>query len=728
MKQAGGMVYTRTGLWMAAGVLLWGCYGAEIGAAGDVEDALAAWRALFPGRAYVCWEKSPWDNLLPVQLPPAAPRECTGLAVSTGRDEYESCSFVVTSLSDDPLVVGVAVTNPAVPVVLRQAMWVTAYDGAEVDDALPLLEGSLTIPSGESREVWLTVHSRGVTSGTYDMTVGITTNGLPAMVIPLNACIYPVTLPADKPLYTYYWDDLTPSWITPELTSAIVKDLRQHYVNVATAHPWTTRMQFDGEGNLVTDYTDLDQMLDAYDVLNPRKLLLFWAAWGWMEPQPDFFSEAWKAMFRTWLTSLMQHLSDRGWGYDRVVMYPYDERLHLQVAAMLQLIKETDPLIQTYVNTAGAYTYEVEAAAPYVDIWCPFLWDYLNWPPYDLNADVVALADQLLRKQDEFFWTYANPLGVYPKLASPYRDYRIPVWRAWDLGMRGFGYWAYSYKTHWDSEGHVDGPNWAVVYHSDAPDAPAGISTNELIVTGKRWEATREGVEDYVYLFMLRETTRESGQRGGQGRGLDDARTVLLDRPAAVLGDADDHQLADAAKLAVLESITILEGSFPLTNNVLLNGSMEVGGGPATPARYWDDGNEGMTGMTTDTPDASIQSVRVLNDGTENYQGKIRQDCLVAPGAIAWKLSFAYKGDNPRWHLFDEWYTTLGADHPSDYVPGRDHAVWTDYTTGWHATTPGSTWFRLMLYDISPNAEPTLFDNVVLAVRFPPPPTVILTR
>ena len=88
----------------------------------------------------------------------------------------------------------------------------------------------------------------------------------------------------------------------------------------------------------------------------------------------------------------MQHLDDMGWGYDRVVMYPYDERLGLQVSDMLRLIKETDPLIQTYVNTSGAYTYEVEAAAPYVDIWSPFLWDYLNWPPYHLNPDVVALA------------------------------------------------------------------------------------------------------------------------------------------------------------------------------------------------------------------------------------------------------------------------------------------------------------------------------------------------
>ena len=713
----------------AVGFLVWICCGVQVAAAGEVEDALAAWRAIFPGKSYVCWQKSPWDNLLPIQLPPPAPVECTGLAAAVGRNEYESCSFVVTSLSAAPLDVGVTVTGSAVSVVLRQAMWVKSYDGADVDDALPLLEGSLTIPSGESREVWLTIHSQGLAAGRYETAIEVVPDGAPPTVIPLRALVYPVTLPDDKPLYTYYWDELVPAWITPDLTSAIVADLRQHYVNVAISHPWPTRMQFDAAGDLVTDYTDLDEMLEAYGVLNPKKVLFFWAATGWMEPQPGFFTAAWKAMFRTWLTDLMQHLASRGWGYDRVVMYPYDERLGLNVSDMLQLIKETDPLIQTYVNTAGAYTYEVEAAAPYVDIWCPYLYDYLNWPPYDQNPEVVVLADQLLRKQDEFFWTYANPLGSagsYPKAAPPHRDYRVPVWRAWDLGMRGFGYWVYSYKTHWDSQGHVDGPGWAVVYYSDAADAPAGISTNELVVTGKRWEATREGVEDYVYLSMLRETIREAEQRGGLGQALDDARAALTDVPAAVLADTGNDALADEGKEVVLKATAILRGTVPFTDNLLLNGDMEIGGGPATTPAYWDDGNDGIVGVTNDTPDASSQSMVVRNDGAANYEGLVRQDCSVPPGAIEWRLSFSYKGDAPRWHVFDEWWGSLGADHPSDYVPGRDHAVWTDYTTDWKANTPGSTWLRVLLYDIPPGTEPVLFDNVSLVVRFPSPEPSLL--
>lgn len=519
--------------------------------------ALRQWRARYPNRTLICWQKSPWTNLDQVEFPPAEPQECRALSLSMGRSEYESASFVLTNLSDQPLTVPVSVKPSLLTVTLRQAVWVTEVDGATCNDALPLLEGPLTIPSGGSREVWLTLQTRGSKPGDLRTAVEIKPPGTPPLTIPLRVKVYPVSLPDDKPLYTHYWDYLVPAWQGPELSRAYAEDLRQHYANVGVMHPWSVRMQFDAAGQLLEDYRDVDATLAAYRTLNPKILLVNLLSEVYFEKQEGFLTDPWKARFRTWLADLVNHLREQGFGYDRLVIYPYDEQIGPNVAAMAELIKQTDPKLRVYVNATGQSEDQVRAIAPYVDVWAPFLYDYMAVPPYDGPNAPRALAKQLLRKQDGLFWTYTNPLCNQPKLAPPYRDYRLAPWRAWSLGMSGCGYWIYSYKTHWNSYGNADGPNWAVVYLANAEDAPKGLSQRELVVPGKRWEATREGVEDVCYLYMLRAALKQTRQ-GPRARAVQDAAKLLHTLPASVLQNETDHTRADAAKAKLMAALAAL--------------------------------------------------------------------------------------------------------------------------------------------------------------------------
>lgn len=524
--------------------------------------ALRRWHSLGlnlnPARPYVCWRKSPWDNLDQVQLPRADIQDCSALTANMGQKEYESASFVLTNLSDQELAVTVSLRPSRLAVTLRQAMWVTEHDGARANDALPLLEGPLNIPSGESREVWLTIQTRGEQVGVYQTAVEVKVPGVPTTTVPLRVEVYPVALPEDKPLHTHYWDYMVPQWHGWELTRAYVADLKRHYVNVGVMHPWPARMRFDEAGQLKKDYTDLDPVLEAYRLLDPRILLIDLTSENYLEKQDGFFSEAWKLRFKSWLTDLVKHLADKGFGYDRIVLYPYDESIRPAVAAMARLIKETDPKLRVYVNTVGQTEQQVRDVAPYVDLWDPYLYDYLGYAPFDRPAALRKLASALLRKDDRLFWTYANPLGTQPKLAPPYRDYRLVPWRAWTLGMSGTGYWIYSYKTHWNSYKHEDGLNWAVVYLANAKDAPPGLSQKELVIPGKRWEATREGVEDYCYLYMLRQAIGAAEQRGVSMVTLEESRKVLTDLPAVVLNDENNAALADQAKTQAMAAIARL--------------------------------------------------------------------------------------------------------------------------------------------------------------------------
>ena len=463
---------------------------------------------------------------------------------------------MLTNLSDTTVELAIAINDSDIPVTIREAVWVTTHFGKEINDALPLLEGDLTIPSGESREVWLTLYSRGAKPGDYRPRLTITSPELPASSVDLKIKVYPVAMPEDKPLHTTYWEDVVLAWTSPERAQAQAEDLKKHYVNTPSFHPWPLRIQLDGQSKLIRDYADVDKTLDYYLQLKPKMVLLCFLSSSYHEKMSGFFSTEWKALFKDYLTGLVAHLKERGLGYDKFAAYPYDEKLDEKVCNMAKLIKEIDPNILVYVNNQGTKA-QARAIAPYVDILCSGI-DGVDriygTHPADRNLDYALLA-----KKPEFFWTYANPMPPFPQAVSPYSWYRLAVWRAWKVGARGFGYWVYSYKTHWNSYGHKDGQNWAVVYFADAEDAPPGISKKELVIPSKRWEATREGVEDYVYLYLLKDAIQKAGGETSP-EWLADAERVLAESPKAVLEDRENTALADKAKEDILKLLARMPG------------------------------------------------------------------------------------------------------------------------------------------------------------------------
>jgi hypothetical protein len=527
------------------------------------DSVRAAWRERFPGKEFVLWQKgSPWANLNALQSVPAVVRECDKINVALGRKEYESVSFVITNISEHPLSYGVRQTGKALPTTVRQGLWITPHNGNPVNDALALLEKPIVIPSGESREIWLTLHSAGKAAGTYDSNLVVTPAGKAPRSIALSAKVYPVTLPEDKPLYTCYWDNVVPTWVkTPGLAKAQMQDLKDHYTNVGLGHPWIVPpLRVDAAGKLVEDYSELDVALENYKTLKPKMIVFNWnrdayfvgdargnSAFGTL---PPYMSDAWKELFKGWLRNWVAHMKQKGFTYDQFAMYPDDENLLPAAAEMAKLIKEADPNVLYYVNNMGQNLAEAQAIAPYVDIYSPLLYDYLNVPPFEADPRKVEV-NKLLKKKPQYFWTYANPPHHEPQESSGYADYRLAVWDAWKAGMRGFGYFIYSYKTHWNSYNQEEWPTWSVVYFADAPDAPADLSKNELVIPGKRWEATREGVEDYTYFDMLQKAVNKP-RKGADPAAVREGRKLLNDLPTRVLANPNDEMMADRGKEAVL--------------------------------------------------------------------------------------------------------------------------------------------------------------------------------
>ena len=138
---------------------------------------------------------------------------------------------------------------------------------------------------------------------------------------------------------------------------------------------------------------------------------------------------------------------------------------------------------------------------------------------------------EFFRENSKILWTY-QVLGKTDAFAS----YRLSFWDCWDKGMTGQGFWDYA-----DCGGSVWNPrdgkrhDYAVIYDGDP----------EELIPSKRWEAWREGVEDYTYLWMLREAIAEGRGTEAQRSA---AQSLLGELPARVVGKRTPQALGEARR------------------------------------------------------------------------------------------------------------------------------------------------------------------------------------
>jgi hypothetical protein len=125
---------------------------------------------------------------------------------------------------------------------------------------------------------------------------------------------------------------------------------------------------------------------------------------------------------------------------------------------------------------------------PYVDIWCPNRSGLL----LDINLDKW----EIIKDSGGILWTY-ECLGN-AKHQSPLGYYRGQSWLAWHRGLTGIGFWSYctSQADPWyKPKGTLD---YLMVYQGNG------------VVPSKRWEAVRDGIEDYDMLVVLREAAEKA--------------------------------------------------------------------------------------------------------------------------------------------------------------------------------------------------------------------------
>jgi outer membrane protein assembly factor BamB len=467
--------------------------------------------------SFVCWQDAnPWDSFDPRDMPERF-EKAPPIAVTAFGDEFEDVALNLLNITDRPVDVRCVFTKPKVAggapdkdpelakrITLRRGMMVAAPNGGMVLDALPELDLSrtITLTPLEASQLWLVVDTHGLAAGTHTLTLylGSLEENLTLREIPVTIEVLPIRLP--EGVYAQM------NWVgtdVAETSDQQLKDMLDHGISVAYG-PRLPAVPVDAQGAAtgVVNWTSFDAALARlpgwFQLLFPAVPTVQWP--GDKAPAKDSAEAA--QGFATAVRALTAHLAGQGYGYDRWAFYPYDEpwltgqTIIPDLRRFCERVKAADPQVRNYTDPTGLMRVEYVAEfKDLIDVWQP-------------EINVLKRDPELLK----WFQQNARTLWAYEatdpgKNMLPLGYYRAHAWTAWKLGLKGAGFWCYKYNDTWWP---LETPDWSVVYQ-----------TGDQVTPSRRWEACRDGQEDYRALYALRaaaETARAAGQTAAADRAL----------------------------------------------------------------------------------------------------------------------------------------------------------------------------------------------------------------
>jgi hypothetical protein len=472
------------------------------------------------GKPFVCLPANPMEIVFEKEM--FLDESAKDISIQLWQNEYESAAFNIVNCSDEVMTMAVSISPLLGPdgekidsnktFTVRRAIYVKGSIVGSIADALVLqAERPFNLQPGELTQIWLTIFNPTLTAGSYKGRVGIltkTANGknLPIETIPVTIEVQEHKFPENVALNTCNW-----AYYKVASEAEMAEDLRNHHINVYTVPPQDLpflRFSSDRPGVVrKPNFANLDKALRHHNYARTYLLCLDFNSnkkdhgrFGnvkWMTP-------AWKAVFSQWLKNTVKHLNNAGIGYDKFALYPFDESLCDDFYKLAKIIKATDPKVRIYANSFGKGPKEFVRFREFVDIWC-------------LQDSYCERNPQWLEQIKDFgkqVWTYEclRPM----KAKDPYSYYRLMPWRAFKQGQTGAGFWIYYYGLNfetgavpWDDTLRPQGFS-CVVYGRAGSSVPRLV---ENIVPSRRWEAWREGVEDYQYLYELQQEINRIRQK-----------------------------------------------------------------------------------------------------------------------------------------------------------------------------------------------------------------------
>jgi hypothetical protein len=394
----------------------------------------------------------------------------------------------------------------------------TATGKIVFDPILPLKEKEkFIIKSKKVAYIWLSVDLSKLSVGRYESNIKISSdNPNVTYLLPIKIDVIEDKFNVES-LAAINWgySNELPIWNSPE---QVMKDLLQHGINVFVVPPQHIP-QPNREGKL--DVTAKDRLKKDITLFKEKGQILLFLGWDTQSRHAQVFNKSdlddqkKYEILKNWLSEISLFMKDQGLNYNDWAIYPVDEPYGGKLEFLMKItrwIKKANFKVRIYANPTSARkgyaTYsQLKKLAPLISIW---------QPSYDF---AIGKGEKFFAELTQAWWVFDNPKPP-AKQASPLKDYRFLAWNAWRVGASGVGFWSYSdtqKSSAWDDFDGVR-PDWAVVYE--------GLTKPR---TSRRWEAFREGKEDYKLLMAVNKIKNRTSNECSSESLFRDVKQSLVD-------------------------------------------------------------------------------------------------------------------------------------------------------------------------------------------------------
>jgi hypothetical protein len=463
----------------------------------------------------IVWTKGIWENLFPDEIPYST-EEVNEINLLAMQDEYVSTAFNITNLSylpyqarvwleeiDGKTDQGESATFPRENITFRRVVFRQLKDGTIRGDALPEMDQAhlVEVPILQSGQVWISIKTHGVPAGEYSGLIvlkPLEDRTFSQKTVRLTIKVLPIVLPKEIPIATYLWDYAK--------NDAYVRDLIEHKINKMLVSCYICPPVCDTTGNVISiDFKKHDEavaMKHKYgnEIMFSYGVVREFDKWVANKNNWEYLSEPWKKAFASWLKLWIQHLQELGLDYSDFSMQIWDEATGEEakkVAEVGPFLRSIDPKIRWVMDGAQDLD-DAKLMNPYVDIWIPHLDSLLK------SSEKVQLV-AYYKATGKPIWCYTCRVNMTSQPVLDY--YRLKPWLAYQLGLDGVCFWAYN---SWRGDSWSD---FDVVGEEGYSDNGVVYAGDQGPITSRRWEAYREGLQDYQYLYLLQQLIKQVDEK-----------------------------------------------------------------------------------------------------------------------------------------------------------------------------------------------------------------------
>ncbi|MCX5759555.1 MAG: DUF4091 domain-containing protein, partial [Candidatus Hydrogenedentes bacterium] len=336
--------------------------------------------------------------------------------------------------------------------------------------------------SQDVQPFYVTVLAREQTpAGDYVGAIRIEVNDCPPLDMPLKVHVWDFAIPAKPNFKVSMW--MNEDWLKAfyRYPARTPFDVRKRFYQMHLDHRISPLKSFPPDGG--------DRMEDFdYLMANGQNTVFV--------DMPDYVPEAARPAAAEKLQATRALLTQKGWA-DQVLLYSMDEVAVMQRHRIPQMVE-----MNNWARGVVPEWPRLETSAPEealfgaVDIWCPTIDSF----------DDKTLSERMAQGDRLWFYTVWGRPGIM--IEFPAIDARMMFWMCFKYNAEGFLYWG---TTHWDLNCKGD-KRWPEVPWITYNRQPGHNGCGYLIYPGPdgtplssiRLETVRDGIEDYEYLYLLR--------------------------------------------------------------------------------------------------------------------------------------------------------------------------------------------------------------------------------